>query len=159
MCRFCQLCSLRIASRRRIYQIGVFRVPRMNRQSTLFPRKFQTLCELSPSLVVPPAPAISVFTEMKPKDSVEAMIITQMISVHEMALLSSERALITEQPDEFVGKNINSATKLCRTYASLVEALNKHRTKGQQKITVQHVNVENGGQAIVGDVTQGEGDG
>jgi hypothetical protein len=101
--------------------------------------------------------AISVFTEMKPKDSVEAMIITQMISVHEMALLSSERALITEQPDEFVGKNINRAAKLCRTYASLVEALNKHRTKGQQKITVQHVNVENGGQAIVGDVNQGGG--
>jgi hypothetical protein len=103
--------------------------------------------------------ATSIFTEMKPKDSVEAMIITQMISVHEMALLSSERALITEQPDEFVGKNINRAAKLCRTYASLVEALNKHRTKGQQKITVQHVNVENGGQAIVGDVNQGGGNG
>jgi hypothetical protein len=48
---------------------------------------------VEPVIVVPPAPAISVFTEMKPKDSVEAMIITQMISVHEMALLSSERAL------------------------------------------------------------------
>ena len=103
--------------------------------------------------------ALSVFTKMKPKDSVEAMIIAQMISVHEMALLASERALLTEQPDEFVGKNMNWATKLCRSYASLVEALNKYRTKGQQKITVQHVNVNDGGQAIVGDVTQGGGNG
>ena len=103
--------------------------------------------------------ATSVFTEMKPKDSVEAMIITQMISVHEMALVSSERALFTDQPDEFVGKHMNRAAKLCRTHASLVEALNKHRTKGQQKITVQHVNVESGGQAIVGDVNQGGGNG
>ena len=101
--------------------------------------------------------ALSVFTEMKPKDSVEAMMITQMIAVNEMALLSSERALLTGQPDEFVGENMNRATKLCRTYTSLVEALNKYRTKGQQKITVQHVNVSDGGQAIVGDVNQGGG--
>jgi hypothetical protein len=103
--------------------------------------------------------ALSVFSEMKPRDSVEAMIITQMISVHEMALFASERALLTEQPDEFVCKNINRVSKLCRTYSSLVEALTKYRTKGQQKITVQHVNVENGGQAIVGDVNQGGGNG
>jgi hypothetical protein len=101
--------------------------------------------------------AVSVFTEMKPKDSVEAMMITQMIAVNEMALLSSERALLTGQPDEFVGENMNRATKLCRTYTSLVEALTKYRTKGQQKITVQHVNVNDGGQAVIGDVNQGGG--
>ncbi len=96
---------------------------------------------------------------MKPKDSIEAMMITQMIAVHEMALQASERSLITEQPDEFVGKNVNRATKLCRSYASLVEAFNKYRTKGQQKITVQHVNVNDGGQAVIGDVNQGVGNG
>jgi len=103
--------------------------------------------------------SLSIFTGMKPKDSVEAMMITQMIALHEMALLSSERALITEQPDEFVGKNVNRATKLCRTYALLAEALTKYRTKGQQKITVQHVNVNDGGQAVIGDVNQGGGNG
>ncbi len=98
-----------------------------------------------------------IFAGMKPKDSIEAMMITQMIAVHEMALLASERAFITEQPDEFVGKNVNRATKLCRTYALLAEALTKYRTKGQQKITVQHVNVNDGGQAVIGDVNQGVG--
>jgi len=103
--------------------------------------------------------AFSILTDMKPRDSVEAMMITQMIAVHEMALLASERALITEQPDEFVGKNINRAAKLFRTYAALVEALTKYRNKGKQQITVQHVSVNDGGQAIVGDVTQGGGNG
>jgi len=101
--------------------------------------------------------SFSVFTGMEPKDSIEAMMITQMIAVHEMTLLMSEKALITEQPNEFVEQNINRVTKLCRSYASLVEAFNKYRTKGQQKITVQHVNVNDGGQAVIGDINQGGG--
>jgi hypothetical protein len=32
-----------------------------------------------------------------------------------------------------------------------------NRTGGQQKVTVEHVTVNEGGQAIVGSVTQGEG--
>jgi hypothetical protein len=32
----------------------------------------------------------------------------------------------------------------------LVEALNRHRGKGQQKVTVEHVHIHSGGQAVVG---------
>jgi hypothetical protein len=34
----------------------------------------------------------------------------------------------------------------------LLEALNRHRGKGQQKVTVEHVHVNAGGQAVVGTV-------
>jgi hypothetical protein len=44
--------------------------------------------------------------------------------------------------------------KLARTFAAQVEALKRYRRGGEQKITVQHVNVTKGGQAIVGNVTQ-----
>jgi hypothetical protein len=44
---------------------------------------------------------------------------------------------------------------LSRTYATLLEALNRHGGKGQQKVTVEHVHVLNGGQAIVGNVEGG----
>ena len=37
----------------------------------------------------------------------------------------------------------------------LLEALNRHRGKGQQKVTVEHVHVHSGGQAIVGTVQGG----
>jgi hypothetical protein len=32
----------------------------------------------------------------------------------------------------------------------LLDALNHHRGKGQQKITVEHVHIHSGGQAVVG---------
>jgi len=52
----------------------------------------------------------------------------------------------------------DEANKLSRTYSALVETLNRHRGKGQQKMTVEHVHVYEGGQAIVGNVeTRGVG--
>ena len=55
--------------------------------------------------------------------------------------------------------NLSQANRLSRTYTTLLEALNRHRGKGQQKVTVEHVHVHAGGQAVVGTVeTQGGGD-
>jgi hypothetical protein len=54
---------------------------------------------------------------------------------------------------------LNQANKLSRTCTMLLEALNRHRGKGHQKVTVEHVHVHAGGQAVVGMVeTQGGGD-
>ena len=57
-------------------------------------------------------------------------------------------------------ENLAQANKLCRTYARLLEALNRHRGKGQQKVTVEHVHVlHSRGQAVVGVVeSPGGGD-
>ena len=49
-------------------------------------------------------------------------------------------------------RKVEIDNKLSRTYATLLEALNRHRGKGQQKVTVEHVHVHQGGQAIVGNV-------
>jgi hypothetical protein len=56
-------------------------------------------------------------------------------------------------------ENLNQANKLSRTYAALLEALNRHRDKGQQKVTVEHVHVHAGGQAVVGVVGASTGQG
>jgi hypothetical protein len=67
--------------------------------------------------------------------------------------------MIPQQSFESRRENLNQANKLSRTYATLVEALNRHRGKGQQKVTVEHVHVHAGGQAVVGMVeTPGGGD-
>ena len=42
--------------------------------------------------------------------------------------------------------------QLSRMHATLLEALNRHRGKGAQRVTVEHVHVREGGQAIVGNV-------
>jgi hypothetical protein len=52
-------------------------------------------------------------------------------------------------------REFKSANKLSRTHATLLEALNRHRGKGQQKVTVEHVHVHQGGQAIIGNVEGG----
>ena len=48
--------------------------------------------------------------------------------------------------------NGNLAIKLLRTFTMQIEALQRYRGKGQQKVTVEHVHVNAGGQAIVGAV-------
>ena len=53
--------------------------------------------------------------------------------------------------------NLSAASKLSRTYAALLEALNRHRGKGQQTVRVEHVTVQAGGKTIVGVVAQGGG--
>ena len=103
--------------------------------------------------------ALASIIDSKPNDSIELMLATQMAAVHSIALEMSRRAMLHEQSLEGVELNINCANKLMNTFARQVEALAKHRAKGQQKITVQHVNVNDGGQAIVGDVNQGGSDG
>jgi hypothetical protein len=52
---------------------------------------------------------------------------------------------------------INAYNKLARTYAAQMEALKRYRSTGEQKVTVTHVSVSDGGQAIVGNVTTGGG--
>src|SRR3981081_4613441 len=65
------------------------------------------------------------------------------------------RAMNSQQTFEGRKENLNQANKLSRTHATLLEALNHHRGRGQQRVTVEHVHVHEGGQAIVGNVEGG----
>jgi hypothetical protein len=85
-----------------------------------------------------------------PKDEVEGMLATQMVGLHNAAMEVMRRAMIKEQPFEVQREYLAQASKLTRSYAALVEALNRHRGKGQQKVTVEHIHVHAGGQAVVG---------
>ena len=94
-----------------------------------------------------------------PKDELEGMIAAQLIAAHNAAMECYRRAMIGEQTFEGRRENLNQANKLSRTYATLLDTLNRHRGKGQQKVTVEHVHVHAGGQAVVGMVeTPGGGD-
>ena len=60
--------------------------------------------------------------------------------------------MLAEQSFEGRSEALSQANKLSRTFAVLLDALNRNRGKGQQKVTVEHVHVHQGGQAIVGAV-------
>jgi hypothetical protein len=101
----------------------------------------------------------AVRSQMSPKDELEAMIAAQLLAAHNATMECYRRAMIAEQTFEGRRENLSQANKLSRTYAALVEALNRHRGKGQQKVTVEHVHVHAGGQAVVGVIgTSGGGD-
>ena len=87
-----------------------------------------------------------------PRDELEGMIAAQLVACHNASMECYRRAMIGEQTFEGRRENLSQANKLSRTYATLLESLNRHRGKGTQKVTVEHVHVHEGGQAIVGNV-------
>jgi hypothetical protein len=96
---------------------------------------------------------LSVVKGVKPKDQVEAMLAVQMAAVHMATMtLAEQLAHVENIPQQDSAER--AFNKLTRTYATQMEALKRYRTGGEQKVTVQHVSVSEGGQAIVGNVTQ-----
>lgn len=95
---------------------------------------------------------------LNPKDEIEGMLCTRLLVLHDQYMEYISRTTNPAQTNAGVDLNINRATKLMRLYNETLEALNRYRRKGEQKVTVQHVNVGDGGQAIVsGHVNNGGG--
>src|SRR6266850_5732749 len=77
---------------------------------------------------------------------------------HAAAMECYRRAMLPGQIDYGREMNLTHAAKLTRANAAQVEALAKHRNKGKQKITIEHVHVYQGGQAaFIANGTPGEG--
>lgn len=89
-----------------------------------------------------------------PRDSLEGMFGVQMVAVHTLAMEMMRRAAFDGQTDLGIEVFVNRATKLLRIFTDLTEALSRYRGKFEQKMTVEHVHVYQGGQAIVGQVSQ-----
>jgi hypothetical protein len=100
--------------------------------------------------------AVELFEELKPQDAAESMLAAQMVGTHTAALECLRRVALQGQTFEGRDVNLKHAHKLMTLYTQQLAALNKHRGKGQQKVTVEYVNVEPGGQAIVGNVETGK---
>ena len=100
--------------------------------------------------------ALAIVAEIGPKDGIEAMLATQMAAVH-IAMMRHSRLMAGAETIPQLDVQEKVFNKLARTFTAQVEALRKHRHGGQQKMTVEHVTVEKGGQAIVGNVTKGGG--
>ncbi len=84
----------------------------------------------------------------------EAMLAAQMAAVHNATMTFARRLNHVENiPQQDSAER--AFNKLARTFAAQVEALKRYRTGGEQKVTVEHVTVNKGGQAIVGTVTHG----
>jgi hypothetical protein len=95
---------------------------------------------------------LAVVNGIEPRDEVEAMLGAQMAAVH-MATMTFARRLahVENIPQQDAAER--ALNKLGRTFTTQMEALKRYRSTGQQTVRVERVNVEAGGQAIVGSVT------
>jgi hypothetical protein len=92
---------------------------------------------------------LAAVTGIGAQDEIEAMLAVQMVATH-LAATSALRRLNSSETVSVQDSNGNLAVKLLRTFTMQVEALQRYRGKGQQKVTVEHVHVHSGAQAIVG---------
>jgi hypothetical protein len=89
-------------------------------------------------------------TGIAPRDEVEGMLAAQMLACHDTAMGCFRDALNSKLHGRLWHEYLEQAGKLTRAFAMLLDALNRHRGKGMQKITVEHVHAHSGGQAVVG---------
>jgi len=97
---------------------------------------------------------LSVVRDIAPRDVIERMLAVQMAATHVATIRQGRRMANADQLPQF-DSHERAYNKLARTFAAQVEALRKHRNGGKQTVTVKHVNVSDGGQAIVGNVQHG----
>lgn len=98
--------------------------------------------------------AIAIINSIAPQNELEAMLGAQMVAVHNASMTMARRLahVDTLQQQDSAERALN---KLTRTYAMQLQALSKYRSGGKQKVVVKHVHVNEGGQAIVGNVERG----
>ena len=96
---------------------------------------------------------ISMVQSIRPRDSVEAMLVAQMVSVHVMAMRCAQHLATADDLAQH-DSAARALGRLARTFPAQIEALNRYRSDSEPAITVQNVSVNDGGKAIVGNVTQ-----
>jgi nucleoside-diphosphate-sugar epimerase len=97
--------------------------------------------------------AASAIAEHAPQNGTQAMLATQMIATHDAVCTFMMRATLKDQTPYGIDSNTDRAARLMRVFMDQVELMQKLKGHtSQQRVTVEHVHVHDGGQAIVGAV-------
>lgn len=98
--------------------------------------------------------ALGFVDSMAPKDAAEALLVAQMAAIHQATMMMARRLNHVENiPQQDSAER--ALNKLARTFAAQMDTLKRYRLKGQQTVRIERVTVEEGGQAIVGNVNHG----
>ena len=96
--------------------------------------------------------ALAIIAAFAPQNEVEAALALQAACTHMMIMVMTARVGGGHGGPHRLPGMASSIAKLTRAYCTQVETYRRLRSGGEQKITVQHVTVNEGGQAIVGSV-------
>lgn len=118
----------------------------------------QQLLRISGNSSVAPAVelsnVLSAMLELAPKDPVEGRLAVQMICTHKAAMDLLRKGIRGEQSIELADFYLKHSERLMRLFNLQIDSLSRYRGKGptEQKMTVEHVHVHEGGQAVLGNV-------
>lgn len=113
--------------------------------------------------------AIDAANSIEAENSLEKMLAHQMALTHELLMKTGNAAMYELERVKFKQKSrqqhqednveyqrlIAGTVKLMSAFDKHMSTLHKIRTGGKQSMTVQHVHVNDGGQALIGDVNKG----
>jgi hypothetical protein len=94
--------------------------------------------------------ALAFIEGAKPREEVECALVIQMACTHSAAMAVLGR--LGHDTDRNMLAKASAAARLLRAYAFQVETLRRLRNGGSQLVRVEHVHVNEGGQAIIGTV-------
>jgi len=87
---------------------------------------------------------LSMVRGVQPQDEIEVVLAAQMAAVHNATMTFARRLNHVDNIQQQDSAE-RACNRLARTFTTQMEALKRYRTGGEQKVTVQHVNVADGG--------------
>ena len=100
--------------------------------------------------------ALAMIEAAAPKDEIEGALAVQMACTHSAAMAVLARIGGGHGSEQRVATFGSAAARLLRAYAMQVEARRRLRHGGQQYVRVEHVQISDGGQAIIGNVKRSD---
>jgi hypothetical protein len=101
--------------------------------------------------------ALAMIEAAAPKDEIEGALAVEMACTHAAAMAVLARFAGGGGSERRVIALGTTAARLLKAYALQVEALRRLRGGGRQYVRVEHVHVNHGGQAIIGNVKTSPG--
>ena len=103
--------------------------------------------------------ALALIEAAAPKDEIEGALAVQMACTHTAAMAVLAKLDVAFADEHRVAAFGSAAARLMRAYAMQIEVLRRLRNGGHQFVRVEHVHVNDGGRAVIGNVrgTNSEG--
>src|SRR6266404_1612448 len=100
---------------------------------------------------------LAIIEAAEPKNEIEAALAMQMACTHAVTMAVLSRAGGAYGGDRHVAIMASAGARLLKAYAIQVETLRRLRAGGSQYMRVEHVHLEPGAQAIIGNVEKSSG--
>ena len=99
--------------------------------------------------------ALALIEGAAPRDEIEGALAVQMACTHSAALSVLARFRGGAGSERRIVALATAAARLLRAYSVQVETLRRLRHGGDQHVRVEHVHINDGGQAVIGNVKRG----